>query len=171
MKSVWKFLWVYLAFLLQSLFFENIKIFSCSPDILLTAVIICAVSMDFVPAAALGAFAGVMIDAMYSEVFGINVLVYMYLGLLVSLSADKRNCNSPLIMGWICFISVAALEIVTGVLKMLMLGTGGMGNLIRHIFVKGIFAGVVALLGVLLTELISKRRKSVKVKTEEEVSV
>ena len=171
MKSVWKFLWVYLAFLLQSLFFENIKIFSCSPDILLTAVIICSVSLDFVPAAAVGAFAGLLTDVMYSGVLGINILIYMYLALLVSLAADKRNCNSPLIMSWICFVSVAALEIVSAVLKTVMLGQGDMGSLFTDIFFKGVFAGAVALLTVLLTEFINKHRKTVKVESEEEVTV
>ena len=89
MKYVWKALGIYLAFLLQSLVFENLRIFSCSPDILVAVVIIVAVSEDFVPASILGGFAGLLCDVMYGEVFGISILLYIYLSLLVSLAADK----------------------------------------------------------------------------------
>lgn len=159
MKYLTKFLGVYLAFLLQSLFFENLKIFSCSPDILLTALIICAVSLDFVPAALLGAFAGILTDSMYGSVFGINILVYMYLALLVSIAADKKNDNSPLIMSWVCFVSIAAMEIVLAVLKTVLGNSAGIGNVCANIFVKGIFAAVFALVFVLFVQYMKKRRQ------------
>jgi rod shape-determining protein MreD len=73
------------AFLLQSLLFQDIRIFSCSPDITLALLAIFAVSLDFVPAACLGAFAGLLTDVMYEQVFGINFLIYMFFALFVSL--------------------------------------------------------------------------------------
>ena len=112
MKYVWKALGIYVAFLLQSLIFENLRIFSCSPDVLAAVVIIVAVSEDFVPASILGGFAGLLYDVMYGEVFGISILLYTYLALLVGIAADRRNSNSPLIMSWVSFVSIASLEIV-----------------------------------------------------------
>jgi len=64
MRILKKIAGIYLVFLIQSLFFENIKIFSCSPDLFVTAIIIAAVSEDFLPASMLGAFAGLLIDVL-----------------------------------------------------------------------------------------------------------
>lgn len=148
-----------MAFLIQSLFFENYKIFYCSPDIVLTLLVIFSVSLNFVPAAFLGAFAGLLSDAMYNSVFGINILVYMYMTLLVSIAADKKNENSPLIMSWICFVSIAALEIVLAVLRAVLGGSIELGVLCANIFVKGIFAAVFALCFVILVQHIKKTRQ------------
>lgn len=158
-KYLYRFLGIYLAFLVQSLFFENLKIFSCSPDIVLTVLIILAVSTDFTEAALLGAFAGLLTDVMYGTVFGINILIYMYTAILVSIAADKKNANSPLIMSWICFISIAAYEIVLAVLKTVVGTSARIGALCANIFVKGIFVAIFALCFVLVVQYIKKRRQ------------
>lgn len=158
-KYLYKFLGLYLAFLFQSFFFENLKILYCSPDLVLTVLIIFSVSLDLVPAALLGAFAGLLSDVMYSSVFGINILVYMYLALLVSIAADKKNENSPLIMSWICFVSVAAFQIVLTVLKAVAGTSVQMGLLCANIFVKGLFAALFALCFVLAVQYIKNKRK------------
>lgn len=173
MRIARKTLGIYLAFLIQSLFFENLKLFSCSPDILVAVVIITAVSESFVAASAMGAFAGLLIDVMYGQVFGINLLLYMYLALIVSIAADRKNLNSPLIMSWVCFVSIAAMEIVVSVLKVGIGRNITLGIICSNIFVKGIFAAVFALAFVLLSLKMEKRRKN-KIpaveKTEDDLS-
>ena len=159
MKYVWKALGIYLAFLFQSLIFEKLEIFSCSPDLLITVVIIVAVSESFMPAAMLGAFAGLLNDVMYGEVFGINILLYMYIALLVSLAADKRIFNSPLIMSWVCFISIAILEIVIVIMETAMGKNIAFGLICAGIFVKGIFAALFAMLYVLIVLSLQKKKK------------
>ena len=159
MKYVWKALGIYLAFLLQSLIFENLKIFSCSPDLLVTVVIIVAVSESFVPASVLGGFAGLLNDVMYGKAFGTGILFYLCLSLAVSLAADRKNINSPLIMSWICFISVAATEIVMSVLQTAMGKSTEIGHICAEIFVKGIFSALFALLFVFFAELLKKRKR------------
>lgn len=158
MKYLWRALGIYAAFLAQSLVFENINIFPCCPDILLTVLIISCVSVNFTGASALGAFAGMLVDTMYGNVFGVKTLVYMYLALVVSISVDKKSDNSPLIMGWICFVSIAVKELVLAALKA-MLGYGlSISYLASNIFVKGIFGAVFALTFVLLQQYARKRR-------------
>lgn len=166
MDNVKKMLGIYIVFLLQSLIFENIKIFSCSPDILAAVVIVCAVSSDFVQAALLGGFAGLLADVMYARVFGINILVYMYLGLLVSLAVDKKNDNSPLIMGWVCFVCLTLLEIVMALLKSMFGYPSPLGALMTDILVKGLFGAVFAFLYVIVREQIIKRRQKALYKEE-----
>ena len=160
MRIVLKTLGIYFAFLIQSLFFENLKLFSCSPDILVAVVIIIAVSESFVAASVMGAFAGLLIDVMYGQVFGINILLYMYLALIVSIAADKKNLNSPLIMSWVCFVSIAAMEIVVSILKFGIGSNLTLGLIVSNIFVKGIFAALFALVFVLLTLKREKKRKT-----------
>lgn len=107
----------------------------------------------------MGAFAGVLTDVMYGSVFGINVLIYMYLALLVSAAADKKNANSPLIMSWVCFVSIAAMEIILAVLESVLVSSVDIGVLCANIFVKGIFAAVFALIYVLFLQRIKKHRQ------------
>lgn len=158
-KNLSKFLWIYIAFLLQSIFLENLKVFSCSPDLVLTLLIIFSVALDFIPAVFLGAFAGLLIDVMYEGVFGINLLVYMFFALLISVAADRKNSNSPLIMSWISFVCIAALEIALAALRSVIIAPEKISVLCANIFVKGIFAAVFTLLFVLIKEYIIKRRK------------
>lgn len=159
-KYTAKFAWIYIAFLLQSFVFENLNIFSCSPDVLLTVLVICCVPLKFPRAAILGAFAGAITDAMYGRIFGLNVIMYMYFALLVSVFADEKNQNSPLIMGWICFVSISAYEIVLALLKTMLGSATSIGYLGANIFVKGVFAAVAALLFVLLAQKIKKGKES-----------
>ena len=140
---------IYIVFLIQSLIFENIRIFSCPPDILISVTIVLAISSDIASAALMGGFAGLLTDVMYGGVFGIKTLMYMYLGLLVSLAVDKKSDNSPLIMGWICFVCIAIMEIVVTLLKSMFGYPSSVGFLTANIFVKGIFGAVFAFLYVL----------------------
>ena len=163
MKYLYQFAGIYGAFLVQSLFCEKLKILSCSPDLVITVLIICSVYMDFVPSAILGAFAGLLTDVMYGTVFGVYLIKYMYVGIAVSIFADKRHFNSPLIMSWICFISVAAAEIVMAVLKMLIGVSLSVGTLFANIFVRGMFAAIFAMVFVLLTQCRKTKVKNKKV--------
>ena len=171
MKYVWKALGIYLAFLLQSLIFENLRMFSCSPDVLVTVVIIVAVSEDFVPASILGGFAGLLYDVMYGEVFGISILLYTYLALLVSLAADRRNSNSPLIMSWVCFVSIASLEIVIALFNTAMGNTPAFGQLCANILVKGLFGALFALCFVLVVQYIKRKKVITPEATQEKEAV
>lgn len=170
MKYLWKVIGIYLAFLAQSLLFENINILSVSPDILLAVLIMCSVSLDFAPASVMGAFAGVLMDVMYGSVFGVKTLAYMYLALLVSIAVDKKNDNSPLIMSWICFISITIMEITLALLKAILGGGFSIKYLVSGIFVKGVFAALFALLYTLVHQYL-KKRKADKNISQEEVSV
>ncbi len=159
MGNVKKLAGIYIVFLLQSLIFENIRIFSCPPDILLATVILLSVSSDLKWAAILGGFAGLLKDVMYGGAFGINILMYMYLGLLVSLAVDTKSDNSPLIMGWISFVCITLMEIVVALLKSMFGYPTSVGFLTANIFVKGVFGAVFAFLYVLLKEKAAKRRE------------
>ena len=169
MKYLWKVIGIYIAFLAQSLIFENINIFSVSPDLLLAAIIICSVSLEFIPASIVGAFAGVLMDVMYGNTFGLTTLVYMYLALIVSIAVDKKNDNSPLIMSWICFISIAVMEIALAILKAMLGSSLSIAYLASSVLVKGMFAALFALLYTLLSQYIKKytarSRNSVKEET------
>lgn len=138
---------------------------------MLTLLLIFSVSLNFTSAAFLGAFAGVLIDVMYERVFGINLLIYMFLALLVSLSTDRKNENSPLIMSWISFVSVAAFEIATAVLKSVVSPPLKLGMLCANIFVKGIFASAFTLLFVILVQNIKKKRSDKNENSGEEVGL
>ena len=91
-RYISKALGIYLAFLAQTLIFENIKIFSCSPDILITAIIICAVSSDYMKAAALGFdFIGTTLAGYTEYTKGVKVPPYSMIKHLI------HNSGKPVI--------------------------------------------------------------------------
>lgn len=161
---------IYIAFILQSLLLENIKIFSCSPDLILACVIIFAVSQDFITASIMGAFAGLLKDALYARVFGMNILIYMYLAILVSISVDKKNDNSPLIMSWILFVCTASFEIALTLFKYMLGYASSMGYLGTNIMVKGLFCAIFAFLYVLARQNIKRRRENKNSSQKEEIA-
>jgi len=114
----------------------------------------------------LGAFAGLLIDVLFGEAFGIYILLYMYLALFVSLAADKKNLNSPLIMSWVCFVSVAAMEIVISLFKTGIGRNLSPGTVCANVFVKGFFAALVSMGFVLLLIKLEERRKKKVVNTD-----
>ena len=91
MKSLLRVFGIYAAFLLQSLIFENINILSSTPDITVTAVIFAAVLCTPPEATALGAFAGVLTDAVCGRFFGVYTLLYMYLAACISHAVSKKT--------------------------------------------------------------------------------
>jgi len=156
-KYLYQYAGLYLAFLIQSLFLENLKLFSCSPDIVITVIIIFSVHMSLTQSAVFGGVAGLLTDAVFGTVFGANLIKYMYLGIAVSIFADKRHSNSPLIMSWISFVSVAATEIAVAVLKAFVGMTPTATSVFSRIFVRGIFAALFTLVFVLLSLYFKKR--------------
>lgn len=150
-KHFKKFLWVYVAYLVQMLILNDIKIFGCSPDIISVVLVIYSVSHDYLLPVALGGFAGLITDVMSGKLFGMNTLILMYFALSVSLLTDKKSGNSPVIVGWIYFVSIAVKEIVLAVLKG-FLGYGvPFGQICADIFVTGIFGSICTLAFVLWT--------------------
>ena len=168
MKYLYKISGVYLAFLVQSLIVEKIKIFSCPPDVLLAAVVICAVSLSAYKAAALGAFAGLLTDVFYGHIFGVNLITYMYFALVVAIVVDERTDNSPLLMGWVCFVSLAAFEIVVAVLKTFIGYSVSASSITSAIFIKGFWGALMTFVLVLIKQQIIKRRKKTEDSKEEE---
>ncbi len=170
MKYFLKISGIYLAFLAQSLIFENIKILSCSPDILIVAIIMCSVSAETLQAALLGAMAGLFADALYGSIFGINTLIYMYLAIAVSASVRASTDNSPVLMSWVTFVSVTVLEIILTLLKSMFGYTVSVGFLGANILIKGGFGALFAFLFVLVYYGIKKvRTKTVDSEKEETV--
>lgn len=141
-KQLKKFIWVYAAYLVQTLVLNEIKIFGCSPDIVSVVLVILAVSEGYMLSAAIGSFAGLLTDTLSGKLFGMNTLILMYFALSVSLLTDKKSQNSPVIVSFIYLVSIAAKETLLAVIKMLVGYSVPIGHLCADIFVKGIFGGI-----------------------------
>lgn len=96
--------------------------------------------------AAIGSFAGVLIDTLSGKLFGMNTLILMYYALSVSLLTDKKSENSPIIVSFIYFVSIAAKESLLAVIKMLLGYSLPIGHLFTNILVKGVFGGICILI-------------------------
>lgn len=96
--------------------------------------------------AAIGGFAGLLTDTLSGKLFGINTLILMYFAFSVSLLTDKKSENSPVIVSFIYFVSIAAKESLLAVIKMLLGYSLPIGHLCADILVKGVFGGVCVLI-------------------------
>ncbi len=141
-KYLEKFIWVYAAYLVQTLILNEIKIFGCSPDVITVVLVIFAVSEGYMLSAAMGGFAGFLTDTLSGRLFGVNTLILMYFALTVSLLTDKRSENSPVIVCFVYLVSVAAKEILLAVIKILLGYSVPIGHLCADILVEGIFGGI-----------------------------
>lgn len=158
MKKIWKYIAVYAAFLAQSIIFEDIKIFSCTPDILTAAVILAVFYTGHAEAACMGAFAGLIKDAVCGSLFGVNLLLYMYFALAVSLIFNKSSINSPVIMGLNSFGAVFAFKSMIFVFAMLTGRAIPIKMMLLNVFVNSVFASLVAFLFVFLLQTAKRRR-------------
>ena len=160
MKSLLRVFGIYAAFLLQSLIFENINILSSTPDIVVTAVIFTAVLCTPPEATALGAFAGVLTDAVCGRFFGLYTLLYMYLAAFISHAVSKNTGNSPVICAWAVFVCSTVYEILCYMGQILFTGYKSVSELGADIFVKGLFSAIFAFLAVLIINGIEKKKKN-----------
>ena len=160
MKHILKFMWVYVAYLAQVLVFNDIKIFHCSPDIILTVLVLYSIAEDYPLPTSLGAFAGLLLDVFGGKVFGINTLIYMYFALCVSLLTDRKSKNSPGITSLVCFISIAVTQSMIFVVRSLIGNSSMVSYLFAQIFVKGSFGAVFVLFAVLIMQRKANRKRS-----------
>lgn len=161
-KKVGKTIGIYIAFLLQSLMLENTSIFSSTPDILLTAIIIVSIGSKCNEAVVYGAFGGLLIDFLCGRLFGVYTITYMYLALAVSFTADKRVVNSPIFAAWSCFAYTAIFEVVSSIVLSLVGRGKSIGMISTDVLVKGIFSAVFTVLFIMIVEHIKKRKQTPK---------
>lgn len=88
MKKYKEFLWILILFLLQTTLFARYKILGVVPNVVLVY-LVGVFCVNSVPVAALsGVFAGLMLDWMSGRA-GVNALILLYLGTLVSYVSAK----------------------------------------------------------------------------------
>jgi len=167
MKGLLKILGIYAVFLLQSLIFENINIFSITPDILLAAVIFTAISGNVPFAALAGGFSGLLTDAVCGRFFGVYTLLYMYLACTVAYLTDKSTANSPLLCAWAGFVSVSAYKIMCSVVLLLFGIYKPFSGLGADIFVNGLLTALFIFIMVLILNKSEKSKKSISSKEVE----
>ena len=161
MKKALKYIIIYGIFLAQSIIFEDMKIFSCTPDFLTAALVLAVFYTGHKEAACLGAFAGLVKDAVCGSLFGVNLILYMYFALAVSLIFKKNSINSPVIMAFNSFVSVFAFKSLIFVLAKLAGSVIPFKTAILKVFVNSVFASLIAFLFVFLVQAAKKRRTTV----------
>lgn len=157
MKYVKKIAIIYGVFLLQSLIFENINIFSVSLNIMPAVLIIISLHSNPTEAALLGAFGGLLTDVVCSRVFGVHIILYMLLAGLISAFINRNINNSPLIMGGACFMFSSLYTVAYSLIPILSGYSINIGSIASDIAINGI---IVFAMGILITYLIMKKSKS-----------
>ena len=149
---------IYIVFLLQSIIFENIKILSVTPNILLAAVIIAAIFNSDTHSALLGAFAGLLTDVVCSRVFGIHIILYMLVAAVVSHFVNKGIYNSPLIMGVNSFEFSAIYILIYSVMPTVFGYSINIGNVATDILINAILSFICAFVFTYILNWLSRRK-------------
>ena len=159
---------IYIVFLLQSTIFENIKILSVTPNILLPAVIVVAVFNRDTQSALLGAFAGLLTDVVCSRVFGVHTVLYMLVAAGVANFVSKSIYNSPIIMGVTCFEFSAAYILVNSVIPTVFGYSINFGNVATDILINSILSFICAFAFTFILNWFYKRKKRIPEVAESE---
>ncbi len=164
MKYVKKIAIIYGVFLLQSLIFENLNIFSVSLNIMPAVLIIISLHSNPTEAALLGAFSGLLTDVVCSRVFGVHIILYMLLSGAVSNFINKNINNSPLIMGGVCFTFSSLYTVVYSLMPTVFGYSLSIGSIASDVLINGTIAFFT---GIIITYLIMKRSKPTEEKAVE----
>ncbi len=164
MKYVKKIAIIYGVFLLQSLIFENINIFSVSLNIIPAVLIIVSLHSNQTESALLGAFAGLLTDVVCCRVFGVHIILYMLLSGAVSSFINKNVNNSPLIMGGMCFTFSSLYTLVYSFIPTVFGYSVNIGSIASDVLINGIIAFFT---GLVITYLIIRRNKPTQEKAVE----
>lgn len=161
MKYVKKVAIIYGVFLLQSLIFENINIFSVTLNVMPAVLIILSLHSKPTESALFGAFAGLLTDVVCSRVFGIHIILYTLLSGLVSAFVNNNVNNSPLIMGGVCFAFSSVYSVIYSLIPVMFGYTLNIGSIASDVLINGVaafFAGLV------ITYFILKKHKGAEMK-------
>lgn len=167
MKYVKKAALIYFVFLLQSLIFENINIFSTTLNVVLAVLVIASVYSNPTEAALLGAFLGLLTDVVCSRVFGVHIILYMLLCGLVSQFINKNINNSPLIMGGVCFAFSAAYTAIYSFIPVIFNYSINIGSIALDVIINGTAAFFIALAYTYLSVHRNKKTQEKAVESDE----
>lgn len=167
MKYVKKAAIVYLIFLLQSLIFENINIFSVALNIVPAVLVIISVYSNPTESVLLGAFMGLLTDVVCSRVFGVHIIFYMILSGLISVFINKNINNSPLIMGGACFAFSSAYIVVYSLMPIIFSYSVNIGSIALGVVINGITAFIIGLAFTYFIMWRSKRKEEKAVQGDE----
>ncbi len=140
-------LMVIIAFLLQSTIFQDLSIASTSPNLLLILTVSYGLMCGRGIGIFTGFFSGLMIDIFYGEIFGLNALVYMWIG-YVNGSLFKvffdEDIKVPMVLVTISDLVYGCIIYITGFLLRGRLNFGG--YLMKEIVPEMVYTVVITLL-------------------------
>lgn len=160
MKKLGIFLLIFAVHLIQSIIVENTSVFSVTPNIMITVIILISVYNSSVTSVVAGGFAGLLYDSLCGTHFGVYILIYMYLALAVSYTVDKKNGNSPLLMAWTGFVYTVLLRIVISIGLWIIGLAKSFVEMGADALVKGFVSAIVIFVIVLLKEYVFSAKKS-----------
>ena len=118
MKHFVRALLVLLFLILQSTFCHFIKIMGVMPDLVLAYIIALALTSDsIIYSGAYGLAAGLLWDIMWSRVFGIQSLLFMYIAVLAYRAGEymyKKDLSVCVVFTLICTIPVKSIFYIAG---------------------------------------------------------
>ena len=164
MKRIFPFTIIFLSFIIQSTLFQFISIMDIIPNISLLFLVIFSIQLGEYYGGLLGLFLGILTDAMYLSIFGINTLIYFIIG--YSLGKFKDNVYREDYLTY--FLAVALTSIAYNIffyiiIFFLGIDTGGLSEIMKPIVLEMIL-NLILLYPVLKLEFLLIDKVGIKVK-------
>lgn len=146
MKYFWSYFTVLVLFVVQTTLGKYIDVFSVMPNLVFVFAV-CYSMFNFpVRSAVLCAVAGLLMDIYSCRIIGTNALMYMYIGLLVSLFGSSLMKKSIWAVALGVIIVSAVYQSVYFVVRYMLGGSGGfLYALVRIILPGAVYDGAAAL--------------------------
>ena len=122
MNRIFKSIVLLAVIILQTTILSHFTPFNVVPNYtLVTVIAICVISHDK-DCVIFAALAGFLTDAFTGTPFGINILMYMYLAVLLVIVSETIYSKSAMVFAPVCFVSSFLCELFLGVTSFLLKG-------------------------------------------------
>lgn len=138
---------------LQITILDNFRVFGVKPDLILIAVFIAAVSLNFKPALGVGLLAGIFKDAFTSNVLSFNALLFPLWVFVIAKLIKRVSIEDNISRIFLLFFVALLNNIISGLVLIYSIGSLSFGIFLRITFLASVYT---ALIFALILKIIKK---------------
>ncbi|MDD3766099.1 MAG: rod shape-determining protein MreD [Eubacteriales bacterium] len=143
---------------LQTTIFEHLSFFGTVPNLLIGLVVCVALTRSALEGGAIGLLCGIFIDVLGRGTFGVNALLFLYIGVALGLVSNKFYRIRGLVVFAFAFLSNFVYAFLMFFFKFYIWGYGNMlAALAKKIIPETIYTAVFSVLILFLIRSINKR--------------
>lgn len=145
-RYILSYVFLFVAFILQTTLIQNLKIFNVAPSLLLVTVVCFSLINDIVPSAVFAVVAGFLLDISAGRVIGLNALLMMYLSFAVVVAGQDLFRETSRSAAFLIMICTVIFETVFAFFNFAIFSKPSVWyTILRVVLVEAVYNGIVAI--------------------------